>query len=138
MGDSTATNTRWLSSLETARKCREYMRLVPMIPVASDKGRAGAHANARMRLLKRSCSLGDTVKWLGSSSQSLKCSASASLMMNRRDQLDSSCGLPSADQIERVRFAVRTPRAHFRCFASPCGDHAMLRGELLDISSPIE
>lgn len=59
-------------------------------------------------------------------------------MIRHRVQLDSSCGLPCADQMERVRFAVRTARAHFRCFARPDGDHAMLMGALLEISSPIE
>lgn len=59
-------------------------------------------------------------------------------MMSLRAQLDSSCGLPSADQMEKFRFVVSTARAHLLCFARPRGDQAMAIGALLEISSPTE
>ena len=55
VGESTTKKTMWLSSFATARNCRPYDVCVPIVLITS--GKAGAHANDRIRVLSLSCSL---------------------------------------------------------------------------------
>lgn len=133
------TMASWLSSLHTAIKCLPYDKRDPKELDDCEDGNAGAHVKARTRVLRRNSSFGSVLMSLVFSAAIVeKYFVSAVLTMTRLSQLFPSPCLPSADHIERTRFAVSAARAHLRCLAIPGGDQAIAIGELEEISSPME